>query len=64
MTEPLTNLQAIGKEARRDKWLAFALCVVLLVVWYITRAELVGTLLTAAIGGFLGLLKNQEPERI
>ena len=59
MTE-LTTLQALGKEARRDKWLVFALCIALLVVWIFTRAELVGTLLTAAIGGFLGLLKNQE----
>lgn len=64
MAEELTTLQTIGKEARRDKYLCFALCMVLLTVWLFTRAELIGTLLTASVGAFAGLVRGgQDSEK-
>jgi len=53
-----TVLATIGKETKKDKYLVFALCIALLVIWLFTKAELIGTLLTASVGGFLGLLKG------
>lgn len=52
------------EEFTRDKYLLFALCVILLAAWIYTRADLVATLLTTALGALLGLVRANTPSNV
>lgn len=55
-----TTAAKVGGELQKDKYLCFALCMVLLGVYLATREQTIGTLLTAAVGGFIGLLRSAQ----
>ncbi len=52
------------KELTKDKYLALALVVMLLVAYVITRDAVLQTLLITAVGGFLGLVRSGSSTNI
>lgn len=50
-------------ELQKDKYLCFALCMVLLGIYVVTKDSTIGTLATAAVGGFIGLLRAAQNEK-
>ena len=52
-----TLFEKLKSVSKQQQWLLFALIVALLVIWLYTRAEMIETLLTMVVGGFLALTK-------
>lgn len=58
----LEILRGIGRELTQDKWLAFALVVILLVAFIKTSNDALEQLLVTAVGGLLGLMRGRQAQ--
>lgn len=52
-----TLFEKFKSVSKQQQWLLFSLIVGLLIIWLYTRAEMIETLLTMVVGGFLALTK-------